>query len=686
MVNYAMKDTSANFEMKDSVIPLGKRKRGRKSKENLGSSVEGRETGLETVNKNKNGVVVDLERLADLDDPFGEELRKRTEGMTGNEEALLGFMRDLGGEWCSRRRRRKIVDASILGDALPVGWKLLLGLKRKEGRASIYCRRYISPGGQHFLSCKEVSTFLKSYFVLLDERQRLDQGGNDVQQYAGVHSRRHADVDHNDNGQMKSNGQQREIMLSEMNSLEDAQVDGVFECHKCNMTFDVKDAYLQHLLSSHPRTTRRYRLGSSVGDGVIIRDGKFECQFCHKVFQERRRYNGHVGIHVRNFVRGIDESPGQQSSQKRIEGPTTEVPARTSRMDALMEIAKNSAVETTIDEPNDESCQDKQNTVSKAEFQPSNFVPELNSESPSSEPETENGEIDPSPDQGLDQQNSMQAVNDETRERVGYLGNAEPMVSHLDGSISSSSNNQSETVSESLSKKESLAFDADVLNKFETEQEAGFETCSLSPFMGVPRDIGSDCNTVRHPLPDEVDKSRSIELLFGFEGYNSGSINEVAMEIVHETSEGSIPKIEVPEPLAPSLQQPVAAPASIAFSDMVDGSLCSSDQRHGNATSGFGELRLDEVGPFKINLSGQASSPVLEIPVDTVTSTHLSCPYGFSLGFGSDEVLLNTEPRHQVTTNCVWCGVEFNQDTYDSDVQLDSVGYMCPTCKDKIPG
>lgn len=99
------------------------------------------EENLEMVNEN--GEVVDLIELAKLEDPYGEELRRRTVGLERSEENLLGFLRDLGGQWCSRRKKRKIVDAHLLGDALPLGWKLLLGLKRRDGRASVYCRRYI---------------------------------------------------------------------------------------------------------------------------------------------------------------------------------------------------------------------------------------------------------------------------------------------------------------------------------------------------------------------------------------------------------------------------------------------------------------------------------------------------------------------------------------------------------------
>lgn len=91
---------------------------------------------------NPKGVAVDLVALGEKVDPFGEELRRRTEGLS-KEEELLGFLNGLDGQWGSRRRRRKIVDASGFGDHLPKGWKLLLGLKRKEGVAWVNCRRYL---------------------------------------------------------------------------------------------------------------------------------------------------------------------------------------------------------------------------------------------------------------------------------------------------------------------------------------------------------------------------------------------------------------------------------------------------------------------------------------------------------------------------------------------------------------
>lgn len=60
--------------------------------------------------------------------------------------------------------------------------------------------------------------------------------------------------------------------------------------------------------------------------------------------------------------------------------------------------------------------------------------------------------------------------------------------------------------------------------------------------------------------------------------------------------------------------------------------------------------------------------------------------YASSVQFESEEVMLNMGGRHQLTTVCVWCGVEFNHEAVDAELQPDSVGFMCPTCKAKISG
>ncbi|KAI7757414.1 hypothetical protein M8C21_016050 [Ambrosia artemisiifolia] len=118
---------------------------------------EGKDKGLER----ENGGVVDVVGLGGLEDPYGAEIRRRTSGMT-TEDELLGFLRGLNGHWGSRRRKRRVVEACEFGDVLPKGWKLSLCIKKKEGRVWLFCRRYLSPSGRQFESCKEISTYLIS--------------------------------------------------------------------------------------------------------------------------------------------------------------------------------------------------------------------------------------------------------------------------------------------------------------------------------------------------------------------------------------------------------------------------------------------------------------------------------------------------------------------------------------------
>lgn len=148
-----------------------------------------------------------------------------------------------------------------------------------------------------------------------------------------------------------------EFNLMGIDNLPEVQVRDLFECYKCNMTFDEKNPYLKHLMTFHQRTTKRYRLGSSIGEGVIIKqDGKYECQICHKVFQERRSYNGHVGVHVRNHVRHSEELPGEATVHKSDASPSQDkLPPRISKMDALIEIAQSSILDTSSAEQNDKA-------------------------------------------------------------------------------------------------------------------------------------------------------------------------------------------------------------------------------------------------------------------------------------------------------------------------------------------
>lgn len=123
------------------VVSQGPRKRKReRNPSNNPVAVPVANTQLEIVNKN--GVVVDFKALENGDELYAGEFRRRTVGLE-SEEQFLGFLGGLEGQWGSRRKKRRIVSACEFGDWLPVGWRLLLALKRKDGRVSVYCRRYI---------------------------------------------------------------------------------------------------------------------------------------------------------------------------------------------------------------------------------------------------------------------------------------------------------------------------------------------------------------------------------------------------------------------------------------------------------------------------------------------------------------------------------------------------------------
>ncbi|XP_021837984.2 uncharacterized protein [Spinacia oleracea] len=315
---------------------------------------------------NRNGVVVDLAALEESENdggPFAEELRKRA-GERVKQEELLEVLAAMEGEWCSRRKKRRVVDASSLGDALPVGWKLIIALRRKGGHFFPYCRRYISPTGEQLLSCKEVSSYLQSYF-----------GINDVQlvRDSRVESQQLQTVDSvNDRQLMCINYGDGNFMLDLSNSPIHSACASMEHEMEASILGIENLPDVCHMFTLHQKTTKRYtldlpvedkvvikdgksetqkkkkkrRLGSSVSDGVIMKDGKYECQFCHKVFEERRRYLGHVGNHVKGSIKTPKDLLDQLNGHTRALCMESSPPGMSnSRMDALVEVAQNSIQE-----------------------------------------------------------------------------------------------------------------------------------------------------------------------------------------------------------------------------------------------------------------------------------------------------------------------------------------------------
>ncbi|XP_062199271.1 uncharacterized protein LOC133901789 [Phragmites australis] len=249
---------------------------------------------------NPKGVAVDLARLAELVDPYGEELRKRTAGL-GVESELLGFMNALEGQWGSRRRRRKFVDAGMFGDHLPRGWKLLLGLKRKERVAWINCRHYVSPKGHQFATFKEVSSYLMSLLGYPEAKPTATQSnsagvhGLDVLNSVGLHQQTDSIEEKRIALPVTSVTLFSHLSDSHQQKLQNDETrieTNIKGCRKCNLTFHDQSAYMQHQLSFHQRKAKRRRVSKSGELGTSI-DGKFETQECQKTSEEGPGNFGH---------------------------------------------------------------------------------------------------------------------------------------------------------------------------------------------------------------------------------------------------------------------------------------------------------------------------------------------------------------------------------------------------------
>nr|XP_043614744.1 uncharacterized protein LOC122586818 [Erigeron canadensis]XP_043614746.1 uncharacterized protein LOC122586818 [Erigeron canadensis] len=263
---------------------------------------------------NCRGVKVNLVNLGRLEDPYALEIRRRTEGMLTQDE-LLGFMRGLNGQWGTTRKKRRVVDASDFGDALPKGWKLSLAVKRKGGHVWLFCRRYISPSGRQFESCKEISTYLLSVVgeenldkPNCDNSSLEGASGNATDDYAGQEGAQRTSPIHNPSASPISSPTHCEKKVI-FKSVEPVQVEEIFKCLKCFMIFEGKIDLLDHQALAHK--DERSQLGSETSDWSIVIGGIFECNLCHQTFYEKNQYNAHIGTHdtKENMTYDASETP-----------------------------------------------------------------------------------------------------------------------------------------------------------------------------------------------------------------------------------------------------------------------------------------------------------------------------------------------------------------------------------------
>ncbi|KAL5205808.1 hypothetical protein ABZP36_034017 [Zizania latifolia] len=320
---------------------------------------------------NPKGVAIDLARLAELVDPYGEEMQKRTAGL-GAESELLGFMNALEGQWGSRRRRRKFVDASLFGDHLPRGWKLILGLKRKERVVWINCRRYVSPSGHQFVSCNEVSSYLMSLLGYVKAKPTVIQNNSE-----GVHES-HAV---NSVGLCQPNSSEEKQSAAPVTSVyfsshcaglqkqlhkDETQVETTGkECQKCNLTFQDQSAYVQHKLSFHQSKAKRRRVNKS-GEVGVSKNGIFGPQECQKASEDKP---GHIDHDVAS-VRNQGQTPEKLSDEKfsgelGCEPSMAPVPFGFQKMNVLTEQGKESSAGELLSE----KCKDPLHDMAGVPYQ-----------------------------------------------------------------------------------------------------------------------------------------------------------------------------------------------------------------------------------------------------------------------------------------------------------------------------
>ncbi|KAE8704428.1 APR-like 4 isoform 1 [Hibiscus syriacus] len=279
----------------------GKRRRGRPRKEES----QGRMIGNE---QKKFESEIESAALGNVEQILGieEELRRRTEGIV-TEAQLFEFMGGLEGEWLTKNHKKRIVDAAGFGNVLPQGWKLSLFVKRRGNLFWLACSRYISPNGQQFVSCKEVSSYLLSFGGLKDsslETSNIVDSGIDfgVKPSSG-----------NLTNTNKSSEFEKQAPLQRMDSPREVQRVEIIKCHKCTMTFNLQDDFICHLLSSHKGSAMSSGHGTPTIEEVKNKSEKYECQFCHELFEESNCYSSHIGIHIENNTKKVEGFVGEQN-------------------------------------------------------------------------------------------------------------------------------------------------------------------------------------------------------------------------------------------------------------------------------------------------------------------------------------------------------------------------------------
>ena len=116
------------------------------------------------------------------------------------------------------------------------------------------------------------------------------------------------------------------------------------------MTFDQKNDLVHHLLSSHKDANMCH---SRICEGVILKDGNYECHFCHKIFDAKICHNSHIVVHSKDDVESSDVSRGLTSMLKNSDTSLTGISPISLQMQESIGTDEEQPSSVTA---NDETC------------------------------------------------------------------------------------------------------------------------------------------------------------------------------------------------------------------------------------------------------------------------------------------------------------------------------------------
>nr|GMC86659.1 methyl-cpg-binding domain-containing protein 8 [Ipomoea batatas] len=81
------------------------------------------------------------------------------------------------------------------------------------------------------------------------------------------------------------------------------QIHDKYYCDICRIGFNERPEFARHRRFHRKTRSGGYRNRPPLTDGMIMKDGKYGCQFCPRVFDRLTSYTGHVRIHLRRNLK-----------------------------------------------------------------------------------------------------------------------------------------------------------------------------------------------------------------------------------------------------------------------------------------------------------------------------------------------------------------------------------------------